>query len=273
MPQVTTWKHPRKKQYTENKYIHARRIKTDAFKNFKKRRSEALVSEFKDRYAKARPIRTLVDYVKFLEENKRLLSKIAELEKGNRLHSVPVVHPVKHFLLEISRVRVLYEGKKVTGVMAEDGLHEFYFHYPRLLIAHEMLVEVPGTDFKWAYFPHHRNFRFEDVVEAVADTRREHEEQVIVNRLADDNDQHLSPVQELPAKVLIDLKLQVIDAVYESRPLTVEDIGKQVLYINRETDAGIIPATVLSFTEDHAILYIQNVLPIQVKLNEIKNIL
>lgn len=274
MPQVKTWKHPRKKQYTENKYIHINRLKTDAHKNFRKKRLEQLTQDLKDSYAELRPLRSLADYVQFLELNKTTVSKIISLENNGHLYSVKPVCPVRDFLISLHGFRIMYDGSKISGHYIEVSDNPYFMRFRRREMAdmHRRLVDVTHTSYNATFFPHHKNFRFDDVNAFVKETRKKQEEEVIMERLNGNPLLDLPKSADLTKPEIAKLKFQVIESVYEDRPLVASDIGKDVLYINFDTDVGLIVAQLLSYTEEHAIIFIDGILPIQVERNEIKNI-
>lgn len=275
MPQITVWKHPRKKAYTENKHLHVRRLKTEARKSYHKRRNSEILAELKAELKKVGTLNNFAEFIQFLENNKFLLAKLICLQDNKPLSNIDV-NPflVVNFVLNLQNVTATFDGKKrLTVVIETHDQFEYWPHTRILRIIVESLLGNPiydGSRGKVS-FDQGKKINFNDVYDLVKQERINQEEENIVSKLSG-NEEKMPRWISLTKEQVSQLKLSTIEKVYTAKPITLDTIGQKVLYLHSDgTNPMFVKAELISFVGDHAILNYHNC-PIGVKLNEVKNI-
>lgn len=281
MPQVTVWKHPRKNQYTENKYIHLNRLKTDARKSYAKKEKARILRVLKDDYKKSTPINSFLDYLKFIRKHEKLLLRFARLDNRGYDFNIEINDIVFELLSAISTFQIEYskdDAKKVESV--QILLEEFSSYTNEISLIcrslYTMNEAVIGCEPHNIYvrdgfiMPFHRNFKFEDIVELIKEKRKSDEEETIVSRLGDD------PMAAMPTRYTLgnckvgEFKLELLDKLYTERPITIKDIGRKVL-LHESGKSYWKVAELICFHKDLVMVSVHRI-PIGVNRNEIKNI-
>ena len=275
MPQVTTWKHPRKKYYTENKYRYLRNLKKDAYKNLRRKRLPLLKAEFQARYAIERPITSFVQYIVFLKENLNLLEKILAYE-DNRTEK-PSLCILKDFLFQIKGLCLHTDSKQSPAHVSIDGTDSVWsFSLPFLFTAHSYLTNHVRDRSGLVLYPYHRNFKFSDLPQLIKDDITEAEQQVILNRLSDDGMQYMPTTWKVNHELFLSYVLLIIDHVFEHKPITQDTIGKEVVlcFTDGKDNHCFGFGVVIGFNSTEVSVYVEALLlVVTVNKNAIKNIL
>jgi hypothetical protein len=269
LPQIKVWKHPRKKTYTENKFIHLQRIKKDACRNFKKRRTQELYAEIIESFNNSTPITLFVDYIKFIDNNKIQIAKLAALNSDRHITRYDASGIVFDFLCSVTAVNVNYDGLLAAGVTLEKSHYYLHTgsnqHVLAMLIPMLIGVAYKGTGLgscSAAWFGFGKKLRFDDIVELVAEQRLEQEKETILNRLADDGDDQLPARLIATHKITRELKILAMNAVAPFKPLTLDVIGKIVFMFTVQSRSGFIlfdehgihQGTLVAYTDTQAVV-------------------
>lgn len=275
MPQIKVWKHPRKKAYTENKYIHLRQIKVDALKNYSKKRVSQIATKLQEHAKTHGPFTTLLQYLKFVNTHHSLLEKLEALKYGEHINSRISMSLGLALLLNITEIRMAYDdNNKLIDIrlITQDytryrsrGLSTLYSNHKQIF----------GTSFQaiplgsWFQFPYCSDFRFEDVVALGKNDRMAQEAEVIVDRLDGQNIIHLPKHLGISGDALYEFRCKLIDELFEDREITYDTIGKKVILLKEDC---VYAVTLLSFSVDTVYVSLRG-LALPVPRDLVKNIM
>jgi hypothetical protein len=265
LPHIQVWKHPRKKTYTENRFIHLNRIKKDAAKNFTQRRTQELYAELLASFKASTPITEFVDYVKFINKHNIQIAKLAALADDLPIYQYDTSSVVFDFLASICGVTVSYNARTVVGVviLTRGNYFDHRTTTQRILaMLIPMLVGATALNNRHGardlWFPFSKSFMFNDVVELAAATRLEQENETVINRLADEGDKYLPAALELRDLEVRNLKILVTDAIAPFKPLTLAAIGEKVVVVDKQgkrlTFTTVSQGVLLAYTSKLAIV-------------------
>lgn len=266
MPQLKVWKHPRKKTYTENKFIHLRRLKKDAYLNFKKRRKQEIFNELRDSFKDWSPFVSFKEYVEFIDRNKILIAKLNALADNLPIYQYDTSDIVTGFLDSITGICIGYNGKHIVGI---DLIRDKYYQYNNtthrtlsMLIPMMVGVQSGQSYTSNAFrFPFTSRVAFNDIVALSTEARLEQERETVLNRLADEGKIELPDTLWIPDQLVCDLKMIIMDQLVPHKPLTLDAIGERVIvFTDHEPDGpfvgthGMYHSTLVAYTKTQAIV-------------------
>lgn len=266
MPHIKVWRHPRKKTYTENKFIHLRRLKKDAYKNFKKRRKQEIFNELLDSFKAWSPFVSFKEYVEFIDRNKILIAKLNALDDNLPIYQYDTSDIVTGFVGSITGVCIRYNGKHVAGI---DLIRDRYYHYNNtthrtlsMLIPMMVGVQSGQSYTSNAFcFPFTSRVAFNDIVAMSTEARLEQERETVLNRLADEGNTELPDTLLIPDQLVCELKMIIMDQLVPPKPLTLDAIGERVIvFTDHEPDGpfvgahGMYHGTLLAYTNLQAVV-------------------
>ena len=265
MPKVQVWKHPRKKQYTENKELHLKRLKVDAHKSYIKRRQVQLKNALDVNLNKS-PVRTLKDYLDLLATHSVDIAKLSRVMCKKNPRTYTTLCPIKDFLLLLNKVEVLFNERgnidevmlyfddQIRGLRLKNS--QFYNFYAWRSFRHAISFE------------HHKNFKFSEITQVARKQRIADEEEVSVNILANKGRQKVRTMYEIDGDSLNKIKVDILNQ-YEDKIISIHDVNTHAVWIKNNKVAS--PCKILAFEKDYVTIGVLSTIMV-VKRNEIKNI-
>jgi hypothetical protein len=275
VPLLKVWKHPRKKAYTENKYIHINRLKRDALKAFNKKMKAVYLKQLQDDHRKNGPFENFRDVISFIHRNERSLSKLENMRINKQYTRYKIALPISIRLIRAIRtIKAVYNdtGNPLYAQVAVSN--DRFWEVTGLRIILEHRVYLFGSEYEhstsgWLLLPCSGRNKCNDIFKLVESKRLENEQNVIYERLNGDMDYQQDYSIELDDNELHYLKTSLLDHIYEDKPLTYDTLGKQVVLIS---DTSILVVVLMSFTDDIVTICHGNQ-AMSVPRNNIKNIL